>query len=83
MLTVLTQRSSFLSGPGIRGWLRHELLHGGQVGSERRHRMHWKLACCLHEHGAPAHAAFVCLWRTAWNKHADDGPVWGMIDKIW
>jgi hypothetical protein len=68
---------------GIRGNLRHELLHGHQIGSERRHRMHWKLACGLHEAGVSVEEAFVLLRATAWNKHERDEPVWTLISKVW
>jgi hypothetical protein len=74
-------------GPARTSWLRRELLHGHQIGSERRHRMHWLLACCLYEGGVSAQEAFVCLWGTGWNKHIHDAngedAVWGMINKIW
>jgi hypothetical protein len=74
---------------GVRGWLRQELLRGGQVGNERRHRMHWRLACELHGKGIPKDEAFVCLRDTAWNKHQfenKDDPdkwVWQLVDKVW
>jgi hypothetical protein len=73
---------------GISGWLRNELLGPGQRGDERRHRMHHKLACILHEKGVPARDAFVLLKETAWNKHDKDNHgkekyVWRLIDKIW
>jgi RepB DNA-primase from phage plasmid len=71
----------------IKGWLREELLGTGQVGSERRHRMHWKLACSLHEAGVSAQEAFTLLWATNWNKHMHDGngadAVWALVDKVW
>jgi len=74
---------------GIGGWLRDQLLHGGQFATERRHRMHFKLACELHEKGVGREEAFVCLSDTAWNKHAvenKDDPdkwVWALVDKVW
>jgi hypothetical protein len=67
----------------IRGWLRQQLLHGRQRSGERRHRMHWRLACQLKEHGVGAAEAFVCLRDTRWNKHATDAPVWALVDKLW
>lgn len=66
----------------LKGVLRHELLKGQpRVGV--RSSVHWKLANQLHEHGVPAHEAFVLLRDTAWNKHDDDGRVWALIEKIW
>ena len=67
----------------LRHWVKRELLKGAQVGSERRHRMHWKLGNELYEAGVPAEEAFVLLWATGWNKHQSSEPVWNMIDKIW
>jgi RepB DNA-primase from phage plasmid len=63
--------------------LRRDLLGRGQVGTERRHRMHWRLACLLREAKVPRDEAFVLLFGTAWNKHDSEEPVWTMIDKIW
>jgi hypothetical protein len=59
------------------------LLDGGQVGTERRHRMHYKLACRLQEAGVSAEEAFVLLWETQWNKHTHETPVWTLIEKVW
>jgi hypothetical protein len=59
--------------PKIEGSTRRKLLGPGQIGRERRHRMHWLLANELHEAGVPADEAFVCLWDTKWNKHKDQG----------
>jgi hypothetical protein len=67
----------------INGRLARELLHGRQFRTERRHRMHWKLACGLHAAGVPADEAFVLLWETGWNKHTNENAVWNMIGKIW
>jgi hypothetical protein len=74
--------------PGIQSSTRRKLLGPGQIGRERRHRMHWLVANELHEAGVSADEAFVCLWDTKWNKHKDQGAagenvVWNMIDKIW
>ena len=49
----------------------------------QRWRMHYKLACALHEKGVPAGEAFVLLRGTPWNKHHDDNSVWKMIEKLW
>jgi RepB DNA-primase from phage plasmid len=87
--TGVPRRSSTLTPLAIcdkhelNGWLRHQLLKGRQVGTERRHRIHWRLACELHDAGVPAREAFVLLRATGWNKHTNDAPVWNMIDKIW
>src|SRR5262249_48002413 len=67
----------------VGGWLRRQLLHGHQIGSERRYRMHMLLAHELHEAGVPAAEALVCLLATAWNKHETDGPVVAMVEKVW
>ena len=69
--------------PTIRYSTRRELLGSGQVGAERRHRFHYRLANELHEAGVPEDEAFVLLRDTAWNKHGDDDPIWNMIEKIW
>ena len=70
--------------PKIKTSTRRELLGDGQVGSERRHRMHWRLANELHEAGVPASQAFICLKATRWNKHGDDDEaIWRLVDKIW
>ena len=69
--------------PTIRFGTREKLLGEGQVGGERRHRMHWRLACELHEANVPEDEAATLLIGTAWNKHDSDEPVWGMIKKIW
>jgi hypothetical protein len=68
---------------GIRGWLRRQLLDGHQIGSEDRSGMHWRLACSLQERGVPPADAFVLLWRTGWNKHESEAPVWTLVEKVW
>jgi hypothetical protein len=67
----------------IVGWLRQELLHGHQIGTERRHRMHYKLAASLQELHIPPAEAFVLLRDCGFNKHDKDKPIWDLIDKLW
>jgi hypothetical protein len=67
----------------IKGMLARELLTGKQVGSERRHRMHWKLARGLREAGVDASEAFTVLWASGWNKHTNPEAVWKLVGKIW
>lgn len=70
--------------PNIKSSTRRKLLGPGQIGRERRHRMHWRLANELHEAGMPADECFICLRDTKWNKHGNDvEAVWRLIDKIW
>jgi hypothetical protein len=87
MEEILNRRHDSLRarlGPARAGWLRRELLGPGQVGSECRHRMHFKLACFLEEGGVPALEGFTCLVATNWNKHDDDDDkVWTLVDRVW
>jgi len=70
--------------PSIKSSTRRELLGPGQIGRERRHRMHWRLANELREAGVPADEAFVCLKGTRWNKNGDDDEaIWRLVDKVW
>jgi hypothetical protein len=65
-----------------KGWQRHFLR--GQIGKERRHRMHWKLACKLRELGATPEDAFVPLYETPWADYGTNKrSIWKMISKLW
>jgi hypothetical protein len=75
--------SVIIAKHAINARLARKLLHGRRFVTERRHRMHWKLACELHEAGVPADEAFVLLWETGWNKHTNKDAIWNMIEKIW
>jgi RepB DNA-primase from phage plasmid len=64
--------------------LKRDLLGKGRLmDGQRGYKVHWRMACALHEAGVPRDEAFVLLSETKWNKHTSDGPVWAMIDKIW
>jgi hypothetical protein len=65
-----------------RGW--RQKFAKGQISTEQRHRVHWKLACHLHEQGVTPEDAFVPLYETPWAEYGTNRrSIWTMISKIW
>ena len=70
----------------LNDWLVRELLGPGRrtnLDGQRGYKVHWRMACELHDAGVPRDEGFVLLFQSKWNKHASEGPVWSLVDKIW